>query len=105
MNQREIETAILEEIRKSGTLRREFEDYLERIAADWRKLAPVDTGTYRKSIKVKKAGGRLGDVTQGAPIGSVYSDDDPDKVAAIEYGTSDTKEFAPMRKTAAAFNR
>jgi len=34
----------------------------------------------------------------------VYSDDDPEKVATIEFGTEDTPEIAPMRTTAARFD-
>lgn len=63
----------------------------EKAAVYWKRISPVDTGEYVKSIKVTVDGNDV----------SVGSDDD--KAHFIEYGTEDTPEFAPRAQVQAKF--
>ena len=105
INVRDVENAILTAVAESRTLPARFNAFLDDVADTWRSFAPVGTGKYRKSIKTRSVRTRLtaSSLRRGAPIGSVYSDDDVEKALAIEYGTSDTEEHAPMRKTYARY--
>lgn len=85
----EVENAIVDEI-KDGKAQTDVDAFTDKVADTVRGLSPVGTGKFRRSIKTRKS----------PMAGQIYSDDDPDKVAAIEYGTSDTPEFAPFAKAA-----
>lgn len=63
----------------------------EKAARYWRSVSPVDTREYIESIAVRVEGN---DVSVGA-------DTEYDNI--IEYGSEDTKEFAPRAKTQARF--
>lgn len=97
--------AILDAIVESRDLTTEFDNMLDYIADTWRDLSPVGTGEYRRHVKVERHRARLtrAGLRRGTAVGRVYNDDDEAKVLAIEYGTEDTEEFAPMRKTYARF--
>lgn len=58
----------------------------EAAAREAQRLAPVDTGEYRASIRVV-------DSADGVRV--VANDD---KATFIEFGTSDTPAFAPLRR-------
>jgi hypothetical protein len=58
----------------------------EQAAQEAQRLAPVDTGEYRSSIRVV-------DTPTGA---RVVAEDD--KATYIEFGTEDTPAFAPLRR-------
>lgn len=105
INSQDIQRAIAEAMVESRDLPAEFDRFLDEVADTVRDLSPVGTGKFRNSIKARRLRNRLdaGALRRGASIGQVYSDDDPEKVAAIEFGTSDTEEFAPFRKAAARF--
>ena len=79
---------------------------MDTVAETWRERVPESTGTYKRSIKKRSLSAHFsaGALRRGTAVGQVYSDDDPGKVAAIEFGTEDTPEIAPMRKTAARFD-
>jgi hypothetical protein len=65
---------------------------LAELAAEyWRSIAPVRTGKYRDSIHVEVHGDDV----------SVRAADDA--ASYIEYGTSDTAEFACRAQTSAKF--
>jgi hypothetical protein len=53
-------------------------------------LAPVETGRYRDSIRAEA------DIEGGTAVGRVSSD--VPYAVYIEYGTSDTPVFAPLRR-------
>ena len=103
----DIEDAILSAINEDAGLRRELERIPDEIAKTVASFVPVDTGTARASIEVKARRTALKKLTtRKAKLGSVYSDDDPQKIATLEYGrgASDdngaTPEFAMFRKAA-----
>ena len=109
----EIRDAILAAINedKNGDLRRAIMDIPDKVADTVQQLTPVDTGTAKASIEVqarKTAYKRLS--TRRIKIGEVYSDDDPAKIATLEYGrgASDdngpTEEFAMFRRAAALWD-
>lgn len=109
----EIKNAILAAINedKSGELRRTIMAIPDKVADTVQQLTPVDTGTAKASIEVqarKTAYKRLG--TRRIRIGEVFSEDDPQKIATLEYGrgASDdngaTEEFAMFRRAAALWN-
>lgn len=60
----------------------------EEVVEHAQSIAPEDSGEYKAGIKVRRYG-RNG-------VGVVFSDP---KSSLIEYGTSDTPEFAVMRRT------
>ena len=104
----DIRRAIFEAVAKSDQLRALIDTVPDRVAATVASLTPVDTGTAKASIEVKARRTpwkRLS--TRRIKVGEVYSDDDPAKIATLEYGrkASDdngaTPEFAMFRKAAA----
>ncbi len=112
-NQREIRDAILAAINedKDGALRRTIMAIPDKVADTVQMLTPVDTGTAKSSIEVqarKTAYKRLS--TRRIKIGEVFSEDDPAKIASLEYGrgASDdngpTEEFAMFRRAAAIWD-
>lgn len=72
--------------RRSTEMRAAMQRAAEEAADEARRLAPVDTGEYRASITVVTT-------AEGA---RVVADDD--KATYIEFGTSDTPAFAPLRR-------
>lgn len=88
---REVERAIAEEV-KRGAAQPDVDEFTEQVADTVRDFSPVGTGKFRRSIKTNKTGRLDGNY--------VYSDDDPEKVEALEYGTSDTEAFSPFAKAA-----
>lgn len=66
----------------------------EKIAEAARNVAPVATGAYRDSI-----GAAVGLDGEGV-VGSAYAD--VDYAGYVEFGTSDTPAFAPLRRGADA---
>jgi hypothetical protein len=65
----------------------------EKVKDYWKSIAPEDTGAYRDSIHIEI----------GADAVRVVADDEA--ASYIEFGTSDTPEFATRAKTAAKFAR
>lgn len=57
-----------------------------------RAIAPVDTGTFRDSLQVAVG------VDDGVARARLFSDDDEEKVIALEFGTSRTPTFATLRR-------
>ncbi|GLP83597.1 hypothetical protein [Mycobacterium antarcticum] len=105
MDKNDIEAAILDAMIESRDLPREFDRMLELIADAWRGFTPVGTGEYRSHIQTERYRAPLtrSGLRRGEPVGRVWNDDEDEKVLAIEYGSADTPEFAPMRKTYARF--
>jgi len=90
VNPREIEAAILAEAKKSQPLHREIDEFAEKAADTVKQFAPVDTGKFKASIKVRNTGTDR----DGLPQFEVFSDDDEQKVGAIEYGSHGDAPFA-----------
>lgn len=105
LNTRDIRDAILDAIIESPEVLTELNDVLDDIAETWRELSPVGTGKYRRSITTERKHTRLtrAGLLRGFTFGRVHSTDDDEKVLVIEYGSEDTPEFKPMRKTLARF--
>lgn len=104
----EIRRALLDAINEDKELRALVEGVPDKVAGTVEALTPVDEGTARRSIEVKArrtAYKRLS--TRRVKIGSVYSDDDPAKINALEFGRGadtehgETPEFAMFRRAAA----
>lgn len=106
---KDIEAAILAAINADyGELREDLQSLPERVADTVRELTPVLTGETKAAIEVKTRKSELKKLsTRKTKLGSVYSDDDPAKVASIEYGRGAdeehgaTPEFAMFRRAAA----
>lgn len=107
----DIKKAILEAVnRDTGDVRRDLMELPDKLANTLREFTPVLTGRTEKSIEVKTRKSELKKLsTRRTKIGSVYSDDDPERVAAIEYGRGAdqehgaTPEFAMFRRAVAAW--
>lgn len=72
--------------RESQEMKAAMKRALEPAVREAQRLAPVDTGEYRNSIKVVEDSDGMRLVA-----------DDP-KAVYIEFGTEDTPTFAPLRK-------
>lgn len=110
-SRKEIEDAILEAIAEDQELRTKLEAVPDAVADTVQSFTPVDTGTAKASIEVQARRTpykRLG--TRRIKIGEVFSEDDPAKINALEYGRSDaddsggTPQFAMFRRAAAAWD-
>lgn len=110
-SRKQIRDALLEAINESAELRTLIEGIPDKVAGTVAGFVPVDTGTARESIEVKArrtAYKKLS--TRRVKVGTVESDDDPAKIATLEYGrdaTDDsggTEEYAPFRRAAAIWN-
>ncbi|MHA3020137.1 hypothetical protein ACXPWS_07655 [Mycobacterium sp. BMJ-28] len=106
---KEIEKALIAAINEqTPNLRRKLESLPDRGADLVRAFMPVRTGAARDSVRVDKRKSELKKLsTRKTKLGRVYSDGDPKKMAAIEYGRhngeqGDTPEFAPFRRAANA---
>jgi hypothetical protein len=107
----EIRDAILEAINNDAELFAELEALPDKIADTVREFTPILTGETVKSIEVKARRSAIKRLsTRLAKLGEVYSDDDPERVGAIEYGRGETDkhggtpEFAMFRRAAAVWN-
>ncbi|MGJ6126194.1 hypothetical protein QN239_26815 [Mycolicibacterium sp. Y3] len=106
---KQIEQAILDAINASSSeLRRDLQAVPEKVADTVRAFTPVLTGETKASIEVKTRKTALKKLsTRKTKLGTVYSDDDPAKIAALEYGRGAddehgaTPEFAMFRRAAA----
>ena len=79
---------------KSGEFDAEIEVFLGEIVATWQENSPEDSGEYKDSIQiVQTADGGRGVVAATAEYANI-----------IEYGSNDTPEFAPMRRTVEQIN-
>jgi hypothetical protein len=105
---RDFEDEILQKISEDDDLRARIEAVPDKIAATVAELTPVRTGTAKASIEVKARRSpwkRLS--TRPIKVGEVFSDDDPAKIATLEYGRGadakdgGTPEFAMFRRSAA----
>jgi hypothetical protein len=106
----EFEAEMLAKISDDPELLSMIEGVPGEIADTVRAFTPVDTGRTRDSISIqsrKTALRRLS--TRRVKVGSVFSDDDPKRVAAIEYGRGadaehgETPEHAMFRRAVAAW--
>jgi hypothetical protein len=79
-----------EQIASSAEMGAAIEHYSEQLADGARDAAPVLTGAYRNSIQVEME-------TEGGMVIGVVSAN-VDYAGWIEFGTSDTPAFAPMRR-------
>lgn len=107
-SRKDFEDEILDKISADADLRARIEAVPDRIAATVTEFTPVDTGTAKASIETKARRTpwkRLS--TRRIKVGEVYSDDDPAKIATLEYGRGEsddnggTPEFGMFRKAAA----
>jgi len=104
---KDIRDALLDAINGSAELRAEIMAIPEKVEKTVEHFTPVLTGETVKSISTthrKTPYKRLS--TRRIKIGEVYSDDDPERVAAIEYGrhqgdSGTSPEWAMFRKAAA----
>lgn len=74
------------ELKRSTEMRAVVRHGAEAAAKEAKRLAPVDTGEYRASIKVVEAGDDARVVAGAGHAGYV------------EFGTRDTPVFAPLRR-------
>lgn len=74
------------EAKRSAEMKAAMKRGAQAAADEARRMAPVDTGEYRASIRV----------VETADGARVVADDD--KATYIEFGTSDTPAFAPLRR-------
>lgn len=112
-SKKDIERAIVAAINEDsdGELRALVMSIPERVEQTVRELTPILTGETERSIEVKSRKSeykRIG--TRRIKIGDVFSDDDPVRVNAIEYGRKKgdhgtTPEFAMFRKAAAIWQQ
>ncbi|WP_293308883.1 hypothetical protein [Mycolicibacterium sp.] len=86
----DIETAA-----QAGEFDNDIDAVMGEVVTIWRGYAPEDSGAYKESIQIVDAA--------EAGHGAVAALDD--KANLIEYGTDDTPEFAPMRRTVEEMNR
>ncbi|BBX00801.1 hypothetical protein BST36_00305 [Mycolicibacterium moriokaense] len=100
LDPRELEGVIAQEAKGNSELRRELDRVVDQVADTVRELAPARTGRFRRSIRVRRHSGLEGLDGDGALVGEVFSDDDAAKVAAIEFGSEDTPEYAPFARAA-----
>jgi hypothetical protein len=110
-SQNEIRDAILDAINEDKEIFVLLNSIPEKIERTVEEFTPVLTGETRKSISVKSRRTALKKLsTRRVTLGTVYSDDDPQRVAAIEYGRGEsdehggTPEFAMFRKAAAQWD-
>lgn len=75
-----------QQVSKSREMKRALREATEPALREAQRLAPVDTGEYRDSLQI----------VEDANGVRLMSDDD--KASYIEFGTSDTPAFAPLRK-------
>lgn len=79
---------------EAGEFDSELNDFMDAVVEVWVSNSPEDSGDYKRSIQVIKPAesgkGRVG-ATEG--YGNL-----------IEFGTADTPEFAPRRRTIEYFN-
>lgn len=95
MTSDEIRDALLEAINEDpkGELRALLMGFPERIEKTVEEFTPVLTGQTVKSISTKHRRTEYKRLsTRRIKIGEVFSDDDPVRVGAIEYGRNDTDE-------------
>ena len=78
--------ALERRLRESAEMRAAMRRSAEAAVEEAQRLAPVDTGEYRNSIKVVDTGSGV----------RIVADDD--KASYIEFGTEDTPAFAPLRR-------
>jgi predicted nuclease with TOPRIM domain len=104
----EFERAILEKISEDKELLAKLAEVPAKIEKTVEELTPVLTGETVKSIEVKSRRSELKKLsTRRTRLGEVYSDEDPAKVNAIEFGrgadddNGPTPEFAMFRRAAA----
>lgn len=81
---------------EAGEFDAELNKFMSGTVVDtWRENSPEDSGEYKDSVEViepAEAGkGRVGATVDYANL--------------VEYGTADTPEYAPMRRTAEQLNR
>ncbi len=108
---REIRDALFEAINDDTELLRELEAIPDKVAETVREYTPVLSGETVKSIEVKARRTAIRKLTtRRVSLGEVYSDDDPERVNAIEFGRGETDkhggtpEFGMFRRAAAAWN-
>jgi hypothetical protein len=104
----EFERELLREISEDKELRAKLEAIPKLIEKTVEQLTPVLTGETVKSVEAKSRRSELKKLsTRRTKLGEVFSDDDPERVAAIEYGRSasdehgEAPEWAMFRKAAA----
>lgn len=89
----EIRSAIMEAVSESKTLRAELMAFPEKVEKTVEHFTPVLTGQTVKSVTTKHRRSPYRKLsTRRTKIGEVYSDDDPARVGAIEYGRGDDAE-------------
>lgn len=85
---RDIQRALLDAINKSADLKRELAAIPDKVADTVREFTPTRTGETRRSIEDIQSRNidfeRID--THPVKIGEVFSDEDPAKIASIEYG-------------------
>jgi hypothetical protein len=82
------------EAAESGEFDAEIDVFLGDIVTAWRENSPEDSGEYKDSIQVvQTAEAGRGVVAATAKYANI-----------IEYGSADTPEFAPMRRTVEQIN-
>ncbi len=104
----EIRQAIIDAINEDKSLLAELASIPGKIEKTVEQFTPVLTGETVRSISVKSRRSELKKLsTRRVKLGEVYSDDDPERVGAIEYGRSDGEhgetEGAYMFQKAAAY--
>lgn len=89
----EFEKEILEKISEDKELLRKLESIPEKIERTVEELTPVLTGETKRSISVTSRKTALKKLsTRRVKLGTVFSEDDPKRVSAIEYGRAETDE-------------
>ena len=110
-DRKDIRDALLDAINDNAELRTEIEGVPDKVSHTVQGFVPIDTGTAKASIEVKARRTpymRLS--TRRIKVGEVVSDDDPQKIATLEYGRGETAEhggteaFAMFRRAAAMWN-
>ncbi len=111
--QKEIEQAIIAAINedKDGELRDRIMSIPGEIEKTVIEFTPIVTGRTEKSIEVKSRKSEYKRLsTRKINIGEVYSDDDPERIGAIEYGRKPGAKYGEsegafmFHRAAAAWN-
>lgn len=85
----------LQDAADEGEFDEDIDAALGEVVDIWRALSPEDSGAYKDSIQiVQTAEGGRGSVAATIEYANI-----------IEYGSEDTPEFAPMRRTVEEMNR
>lgn len=91
-----LEGELLKAVRKDAGIQRGLDQLAKEVKDFWQEIAPVDSGQYAASVKIKKARDENGD-----PIRRVGTNHPAAHI--IEYGSSDTPKFAVRAKVEGHF--